>query len=581
MPRSAFILESLESRALPAVAFLLLPPVEADAPFLLGGLDPDHPNEATAPVAISGLAAGEVPAALVDPAEGPVVSLLTVSANGEWASFHTVDTTLGVASPADGSIALSTPDGAPILFPDPATCSYEAARQDDGFVAVTVSADGFSYSFLADPATGLAIDADPLAEGVQPESWLNLPVAIPFGMPDDGIATWFGLAPDFTGVAGIGSTEQPALLVTAGEAEFILAVEAGGISATLYVDADPLDGIRNFSAVGPTGGVTLVDGAGQTLYFPDPSTTHYWSWIDADSGQIHISYAAGGIVTGFRVSAETGLAIDGDDAADGTQPDYFEKDQLFSLVAGELPPMPELGDLPFDPMEFASGFMNFLIRGISDLFMSAGGVSAVGFIDDATAKGPEPVATLENPMLARALDKGLAVSATIMPDAPVSPGPTASFVVSGGRNPDGATPVSAPSYGPKPSGVRRVVDRVAENIAEREEEPEFDDTPPLPPLPTGGALPAKGADPEQPTNDMAAPETALWLPLAEDTLPADPAEASVVDANPIAGYWAVAAFMGVVTIAALPSGRKRDTEFSLRRQRKENLIDSCFGGFGI
>jgi hypothetical protein len=243
--------------------------------------------------------------------------------------------------------------------------------------------------------------------------------------------------------------------------------------------------------------------------------------------------------------------------------------------------MPELGGLPFDPVEFSSGFINFLIRGISDLFMSAGGVPAVGFTDDATAKASETVATQENPMLARALDKGLAVSATIMPDAPVAPGPTASFVVSGGRNPDGATPVSAPSYGPKPSGVRRVVDRVAENIAEREEEPEIDDAPPLPPVPTGGALPAKAADPEHPTNDMAAPLTALWLPLAEDSLPADPAEVSVVDTHPITGYWALAGFVGGVSIATMPLARQRDAEFSLRRQRRENLVDSCFGGFGI
>ncbi len=581
MPRSLFVLESLESRSVPAVSFLLLPPVGADAPFLLGGLDSDHPDEAIPPVPISGLAEGEIPAVLVEPAEGPEAFLLTVSMTGEWATFRAIDTGSGTASPSNGLITLSTSGADPIPFPNPAASFYEADFQDDGTVAVTVSADGFGCSFLADPATGMAIDADPVADGFQPETWRSMPVGLPFGVPNEGIPSCGGLAPDLIGVTGIDSTERPALVLTAGTAEYILAVDSAGMGATLYVDADSSDGIRDFMPAGPSCGVTLVNGAGQGLYFPDPSTAYYWSWVDSESGEIHVSYASDGMVTGFRISLETGLAIDGDDSADGTQPDYCEKDRLFSLIASELPPISELGDLPVDPVEFANGFMHFLFRGISDFFMSAGGLSAFGFINDAASTAPKTAATLENPMLARALDCGPSVGARIVPDVSLVPIPTTGFVVSGARNSEGAIPVASPVYGSKSSGVRRVVDRVAENIAEGEKEPEIEDAPQLPPVPTGGALPAKAADPEQSNNDMDASETALWLPSAEDSLPADPAEVSVVDAHPITGYWALAGFVGGVSIATMPLARQRDAEFSLRRQRRENLVDSCFGGFGI
>lgn len=580
MPRCPLVLESLESRTVPAASFFLLPQAEADAPFLLGGTDPALLDDPVAPVAITGLGAGEIPAVLVEPAQGSVVSMLCVSGNGDSASFYTIDTASGVATPTAGFIVLTALDGRDILFPDPAGSAYEATLLEDGSVSVSVSENAASFSFLVDTATGQAVDADPVAEGIQPQSLWNQSAVPPEGLPGDGFFTWSGLVPDFTGVTGIGAAEWPALVVSSGEVEYILAVDIGARAATLYVDNDPLDGVRDFTVVGAPGDISLIDGSGQLLQFPDPSIVYYWSWIDSESGEIHVSYAAGGMLAGFRVSSVTGLAIDGDDAADGTQPDYLEIDQLFSLMAGEVPPVPELAGIPYDPSAFLSGFMHFLFRGMSDMFMSLGGAAAsFSVLDEPAGADPEPNPSLESPVLARALDVRMSVPAGGMYDSPATAFPMATAVASIGRELDMVPSLPGLSQPQRASGVRRHVDHVSEKLGEEEEMPESDDS--FPAVPDAGAQPNAVGESKEPTHAGATSAPDRWIPLAEDTLPYDPLESSMTDAHSVMEPWAIAGFLGGVAIATMPPVVRRDPEFFSRRRRKENLIDSCFGGFGI
>lgn len=570
MPRQAFLLESLESRALPAVSLFLIPPVEADAPFLLGFRDSESPELPESLTAISGLPDGGIPLAVAGPALGGNANLLVSEARNS-ARLYAINTVDGDAVALPGLVELSDFEGEPISFPETGNSFFAMSLAESGELAISVSGSGFNLAFRADAATGLAIDSDPMIVGTQPDCLAAFSVDAGCAIPPP---VNFGIS-DLTGVSGIQSGEKPALGVYWDETEYILAVAPGGNSATLYVETN--DEIRAFTMVGTSGGISLKDLDGQAILFPDPETVFYWGWADGESGLIHVSFASGGMLTAFRLDGETGLALDGNTEIEGVQPDLLQPDPVASLFSGQWSDIAEFPGISSDAFSMLGGFFTFMFRGLADMVAFSGMESMA---DGSDLVGREPVVTsLAEPMLARALETPSSQAAIGgRMSVEMAQMPAASMVVATISH-NSNMPVVMATSGVLPASVRRFVDRVPETADAGDDGQEHDDESLVPLMTTGYATPAPEApaDPKAVSNPAIEPE--LWLPLLDDHLPDDPASASVVDANPVAGSWVLAGILGAASISTGMAREPRKT--TDWRKRREQVVDGCFGSFGM
>jgi hypothetical protein len=200
--------------------------------------------------------------------------------------------------------------------------------------------------------------------------------------------------------------------------------------------------------------------------------------------------------------------------------------------------------------------------------------------DGSDLAGREPAVTsLAEPMLARALETP---SRQAAPEGRMSGEiaqiPAASTVVATVSY-DSNMPVVMATSGVLPGSVRRFVDRVPETADAGDDGQETDDESMVPSMTTGYGTPA----PEAPINPKEVSKPAIepefWLPLADDHLPDDPAGASVVDANPVAGSWILAGILGAASIS---TGMAREPRKTIDwRKRREQVVDGCFGSFGM
>ncbi|MFM7539869.1 MAG: hypothetical protein ACKO9Z_09435 [Planctomycetota bacterium] len=570
MPRQAFLLESLESRALPAVSLFLVPPIEADAPFLLGCRESESPELPESLIAISGLPEGGIPLAVAGPAQGGVATLLVAEARNS-ARLYTINTVDGAAVALPGLLELSDFEGLPIGFPETGDGCYAMSLAESGELAISVSGPGSSLAFRADAATGLAIDSDPMIAGTQPDGLGAFSVDAGCAIAPPMIS---GIS-DLAGVSGIQSGEKPALGVYSGETEYIFAVAPGGNSATLYVEAS--DEIRAFTMVGAPGGISLDDLDGQDILFPDPESVFYWGWADGESGLIHVSFASGGMLTTFRLDGETGLALDGDAEIDGVQPDLMQPDPVASLFSGQWSDIAEFPGIPSDAFSMLGGFFSFMFRGLADMVAFSGMESMA---DGSDLSGHEPAVTsLAEPMLARALETPSSQAALGgRMSAEMAQIPAASMVVTTITQ-DSYMPVIMATSCVRQTSVRRFVDRVPDTIDAGDDRQGHDDESLAPFTTTGNGVsaPEDQRDPKAVSKPATEPE--FWLPLADDLLPDDPAGASVVDANPVAGSWVLAGILGAASISTgLVREPGKTTDW---RKRREQVLDGCFGSFGM
>ncbi|MFM7111490.1 MAG: hypothetical protein ACKO26_10120, partial [Planctomycetota bacterium] len=156
--------------------------------------------------------------------------------------------------------------------------------------------------------------------------------------------------------------------------------------------------------------------------------------------------------------------------------------------------------------------------------------------------------------------------------------PAASMVVTTISH-DSYMPVMMATSGVRQTSVRRFVDRVAETIDAGDDRQDRDDESLAPFTTTGNGVsaPEDQRDPKGVSKPASEPE--FWLPLADDLLPDDPAGASVVDANPVAGSWVLAGILGAASISTgLVREPGKTTDW---RKRREQVLDDCFGSFGM
>jgi hypothetical protein len=340
MTKPKFQLECLEGRLTPTVSFFLVPPEVPSGAYSIGSYDSDQPDAAQPTVAILGLADGETPVALTESADGTSSFLLAASASGFEATLYTIDTSSAQAAVigSSASVSLVLSDGSAVAFP--ADQNYYGAGLDESgqLLIIDVVNESFVTRFRIDPATGLAIDGDSEIDGIQPDVVIvpvtcELPPAEPVDQPEVvvdpvdppspqpvdqnynyiPVQIWFD-----TIISGIDSSETLVSVTTAGESTYALAVNGDVNTATLY-QISTLDDASTATAVGNIGSIALSFADGNSVEFSIYSG-QYITEVDADGNLIVREHNAG-LLTTFRVDLTTGLAIDADVEADGTQPD--------------------------------------------------------------------------------------------------------------------------------------------------------------------------------------------------------------------------------------------------------------------
>ena len=260
---------------------------------------------------------------------------MAASASGFEATLYTIDTSTAQAAVigSSASVSLVLADGSAVAFPADQNF-YSAGLDESGQLLIDVVSESFVTRFRVDPATGLAIDGDSEADGTQPDAILvpvtcELPPVDPFDQPEIIVDPVF--VTELPTVSGIDGSETLVSLVTAGETTYGLAVNAEAETATLYL-LSTVDDVSTATAIAGVGSIALVLSDGSPVDFT-ANSSDYVLEFNTDSGAIVVSALSGLVQTQFRVDPSTGLAIDGDEEADGTQPDA-----VFVPVTCELPP---------------------------------------------------------------------------------------------------------------------------------------------------------------------------------------------------------------------------------------------------
>jgi len=342
MTKPRFQLECLEGRLTPTVSFFLVPPEVPSGAYSIGSYDSDQPDAAQPTVAILGLAEGDTPVFLAESADATSSLLLAASASGFEATLYTIDTSTAQAAVigSSASISLLLADGSAVAFPADQNF-YSAGLDESGQLLIDVVNESFVTRFRVDPATGLAIDGDSETDGTQPDAILvpvtcELPPVDPFDQPEIIVDPVF--VTELPTVSGIDGSENLVSLVTAGETTYGLAVNAEADTATLYL-LSSVDDVSTATAVSGVGSIALVLSDGSPVDFT-ANASDYSLEFNTESGVIVVRALSGLVQTQFRVDPSTGLAIDGDEEADGTQPDA-----VFVPATCELPPA-ETDDQP-------------------------------------------------------------------------------------------------------------------------------------------------------------------------------------------------------------------------------------------
>ncbi|NBU75352.1 MAG: hypothetical protein EBS30_09050, partial [Planctomycetes bacterium] len=340
MTKPKFQLECLEGRLTPTVSFFLVPPEVPSGAYSIGSYDSEQPDATQPTVAILGLADGETPVALTESADGTSSFLLAASVSGFEATLYTIDPSSAHAAVigSSASVSLVLADGSAVAFP--AHQNYYGAGLDESgqLLLIDVVNESFVTRFRIDPTTGLAIDGDSEIDGTQPDHVIvpvicELPPAEPVDQPEVvvdpvdppspqpvdqnynyiPVQIWFD-----TIINGIDSSETLVSYTTNGESAYALAVNGDANTATLY-QISTLDDVSTATAVGNIGSIALSFADGNSVEFSIYSG-QYITEVDADGNLIVCEHNAG-LLTTFRVDLTTGLAIDADVEADGTQPD--------------------------------------------------------------------------------------------------------------------------------------------------------------------------------------------------------------------------------------------------------------------
>ena len=335
MTKPRFQLECLEGRLTPTVSFFLVPPEVPSGAYSIGSYDSDQPDAAQPTVAILGLAEGDTPVFLAESADSTSSLLLASSASGFEATLYTIDPSTAQAAVigSSASVSLVLADGSAVAFPADQNF-YSAGLDESGQLLIDVVSESFVTRFRVDPATGLAIDGDSEADGTQPDAILvpvtcELPPVDPFDQPEIIVDPVF--VTELPTISGIDGSETLVSLVTAGETTYGLAVNADAETATLYL-LSTVDDVSTATAIAGVGSIALVLSDGSPVDFT-ANASDYSLEFNTESGAIVVSALSGLVQTQFRVDPTTGLAIDGDEEADGTQPDA-----MFVPVTCELPP---------------------------------------------------------------------------------------------------------------------------------------------------------------------------------------------------------------------------------------------------
>ena len=342
MTKPRFQLECLEGRLTPTVSFFLVPPEVPSGAYSIGSYDSDQPDAAQPTVAILGLAEGDTPVFLAESADSTSSLLLASSASGFEATLYTINTSTAQAAVigSSASISLLLADGSAVAFPVDQNF-YSAGLDESGQLLIDVVNESFVTRFRIDPATGLAIDGDSETDGTQPDAILvpvtcELPPVDPFDQPEIIVDPVF--VTELPTVSGIDGSETLVSLVTSGETTYGLAVNADADTATLYL-LSTVDDLSTATAVSGVGSIALVLSDGSPVDFT-ANASDYSLQFNTESGAIVVSALSGLVQTQFRVDPSTGLAIDGDEEADGTQPD-----SSLTIVQDFTPP-PEWCDIP-------------------------------------------------------------------------------------------------------------------------------------------------------------------------------------------------------------------------------------------
>jgi len=326
----------------PTVSFFLVPPEVPSGAYSIGSYDSYQPDAAQPTVAILGLADGETPVALTESADGTSSFLLAASVSGFEATLYTIDTSSAQAAVigSSASISLLLADGSAVAFPADQNF-YSAGLDESGQLLIDVVNESFVTRFRVDPATGLAIDGDSETDGTQPDAILvpvtcELPPVDPFDQPETIVDPVF--VTELPTVPGIDGSETLVSLVTAGETTYGLAVNADADTATLYL-LSTVDDVSTATAIAGVGSIALVLSDGSPVDFT-ANASDYSLEFNTESDALVVSALSGLVHTQFRVDPSTGLAIDGDEEADGTQPD-----SSLTIVQDFTPPS-EWCDIP-------------------------------------------------------------------------------------------------------------------------------------------------------------------------------------------------------------------------------------------
>lgn len=171
MRRALLSLTLLAALAVTAPAVAAGPAVVLTSDGRLVTFDPAAPSVARAPVAVSGLVAGEALVGIdVRPQTG-VLYGLGVNATANTASLYVLEPTGGVAVPVlAGGIALQNDASIVVDLPDPSTVGYGF---DFSPAADRIRVVAGALNFRIDPNLGSPSDANPGAPGSQPDGATN------------------------------------------------------------------------------------------------------------------------------------------------------------------------------------------------------------------------------------------------------------------------------------------------------------------------------------------------------------------------------------------------------------------------
>ncbi|MCY2950214.1 MAG: hypothetical protein NTZ71_18755, partial [Planctomycetota bacterium] len=270
---------------------------------------------------------------------------LAVNADADTATLYLLstvdDVSTATAIAGVGSIALVLSDGSPVDFTANASDYSLEFNTESGAIVVSALSGLVQTQFRVDPTTGLAIDGDEEADGTQPDAvFVPVTCELPPAETDDQpeIIVDPVIVTELPTVSGIDGSETLVSLVTAGETTYGLAVNADADTATLYL-LSTVDDLSTATAVSGVGSIALVLSDGSPVDLT-ANASDYSLGFNTESGVIVVSALSGLVQTQFRVDPSTGLAIDGDEEADGTQPDYS-----LTIVQDFTPP-PEWCDIP-------------------------------------------------------------------------------------------------------------------------------------------------------------------------------------------------------------------------------------------